>query len=105
MAWLCLILAGILEIGWAISIKYTEGFTRFLPSVGMIIAAVGSFYLLSASLKTIPIGTAYAIFTGIGAIGTVIFGIYCLHEPKDFSRIICIILVITGIIGLKLTGD
>lgn len=102
MAWMQLILAGIFEIGWAISIKYTEGFTKLLPSVGMIFAAIISFYLLSAALKSIPMGTAYVVFTGIGAIGTVTFGMLFLGESRDISKILCILLVIIGTLGLKL---
>jgi quaternary ammonium compound-resistance protein SugE len=105
MAWLYLILAGIFEIGWAISLKYTNGFTKLWPSVGMVTTAVISFYCLSAALKTIPVGTTYVIFTGIGAIGTVIFGMMFLGESKDLLRIVCIGLIITGTIGLKFAGE
>lgn len=101
MAWMQLILAGIFEIGWAISIKYTEGFTKLIPSLGMIIVAAISFYFLSAALKSIPIGTAYVVFTGIGAIGTVIFGMMFLGESREISKILCILLVIIGTVGLK----
>ncbi|MDD3012164.1 MAG: multidrug efflux SMR transporter [Candidatus Gastranaerophilales bacterium] len=105
MAWLYLILAGIFEIGWAISLKYTNGFTRFWPSAIMVSTAVISFYCLSAALKTIPVGTTYVIFTGIGAIGTVIFGMMFLGESKDIIRIACIGLIIAGTIGLKFAGE
>jgi len=105
MPWVLLILAGVFEVGWAISIKYTEGFTKFWPSAGMILAAVVSFYLLSSALKSIPIGTAYAVFTGIGAVGTLIFGILYLGESKELYKIICISLVIIGTLGLKFSGE
>jgi len=105
MAWLYLILAGIFEIGWAISLKYTNGFTRLWPSTFMVATAVISFYCLSAALKTIPVGTTYVIFTGIGAIGTVIFGMLFLGESKDLLRIACIGLIIIGTIGLKFAGE
>jgi quaternary ammonium compound-resistance protein SugE len=105
MAWLSLVIAGIIEIGWAISLKYTEGLTRFWPSVGMLAAAVASFFFLSTSLKSIPVGTAYVVFTGIGAVGTVLFGIFFLGESKDFLRLAFIILIIIGTIGLKFVGE
>jgi quaternary ammonium compound-resistance protein SugE len=105
MAWLYLVLAGIFEIGWAISLKYTAGFTRFWPSVCMVGTAVVSFYCLSAALKTIPVGTTYVIFTGIGAIGTVAFGILFLGESRDILRIACIGLIIIGTLGLKFAGE
>lgn len=104
MAWIQLILAGIFEIGWAISIKYTEGFTKLLPSLGMLIVAAISFYFLSSAIKSIPVGTAYVVFTGIGAIGTVLFGIFFLGESREVSKILCILLVIIGTVGLKVFG-
>ena len=105
MAWLFLIIAGFIEIGWAISLKYAEGFTRFWPSVGMLAAAIASFFFLSSSLKSIPVGTAYVVFTGIGTIGTVLFGIFFLGESKDFLRISFIALIIIGTVGLKFAGE
>jgi len=105
MAWIYLILAGIFEIGWAISLKYTYGFTKFWPSTVMVVTAVISFYCLSAALKTIPVGTTYVIFTGIGAIGTVLFGMLFLGESRDLMRIACISLIILGTIGLKFAGE
>jgi len=105
MAWLFLIIAGIIEIGWAISLKYTEGFTRFWPSAGMLAAAIVSFFFLSNSLKTIPVGTAYVVFTGIGTIGTVLFGIFFLGESKDILRLSFIALIIIGTVGLKFAGE
>jgi quaternary ammonium compound-resistance protein SugE len=105
MAWLFLIIAGIIEIGWAITLKYTEGFTRFWPSAGMLAAAIASFFFLSNSLKTIPVGTAYVVFTGIGTIGTVLFGIFFLGESKDIWRLGFIGLIIIGTVGLKFAGE
>jgi len=104
MAWLFLIVAGVIELGWAISLKYTEGFTRFWPSVGMLAAAIASFFFLSTALKSIPVGTAYMVFTGIGAAGTVLFGIFFLGESKDILRLAFITLIIIGTIGLKFAG-
>ncbi len=102
MPWLILFFAGIFEIVWAVGIKYTEGWTRLLPSTITVIAMVASFYLLSMALKNIPIGTAYAVWTGIGTIGTVIYGIIYFKEPVDILRIVCILLIICGIVGLRL---
>jgi len=104
MAWLYLIVAGVVEIGWAISLKYTEGFTRFWPSVGMLAAAITSFFFLSTALKSIPVGTAYVVFTGIGAAGTVLFGMFFLGESRDILRLGFIMLVNVGTIGLKFAG-
>jgi quaternary ammonium compound-resistance protein SugE len=101
MAWVVLFIAGLLEIVWAIGLKYTQGFTKFWPSIGTIGAMVISFLLLSQALKTIPVGTGYAVWTGIGAVGAVIVGMVFFGEPRDFGRIVCILLIITGIIGLK----
>lgn len=103
MAWLLLILAGFFEVVWAIGLKYTEGFTRLYPSLYTLLAMLVSFLLLSKSLKTLPMGTAYTVWTGIGAIGTVIYGIYFLGEPATLIRIGCISLIIAAIIGLKLS--
>jgi quaternary ammonium compound-resistance protein SugE len=105
MAWVFLIIAGIIEIGWAISLKYTEGFTRFWPSVGMLVAAIASFFFLSTAIKSIPVGTAYVVFTGIGAAGTVLFGIFFLGESRDMLRLGFITLIIIGTIGLKFAGE
>ena len=104
MAWTYLILAGILEIGWAIGLKYTIGFTKLVPSVLTVMAMIFSFYFLSQSLKTLPIGTAYAIWTGIGAAGTAILGILMFNEPAHFLRIFCIVLIILAIVGLKISA-
>jgi quaternary ammonium compound-resistance protein SugE len=104
MAWVILFIAGLLEIAWAIGLKYTQGFTRFWPSVGTIAAMVASFVLLSKALKTIPVGTGYAVWTGIGAVETAIIGITILGEPRDAGRLGSLLLIVSGIIGLKLVS-
>ncbi|MDF1655769.1 MAG: quaternary ammonium compound efflux SMR transporter SugE [Coxiellaceae bacterium] len=104
MTWLALFVAGLFETGWAVGLKYTEGWTRLWPSIYTLIAMAISFFLLSYALKTLPIGTAYAIWTGIGAVGAVLFGIFFLHEPAGALRIFCIAVIIAGMIGLKLTS-
>jgi quaternary ammonium compound-resistance protein SugE len=101
MAWIYLIIAGLLEIGWAIGLKSTEGFTRFWPSVVTILLMVASFALLSLALKTIPVGTGYAVWTGIGAAGTAIIGMVFLGESRETLRILCILLIVAGVVGLK----
>jgi quaternary ammonium compound-resistance protein SugE len=102
MPWLYLLLAGLLEVGWAIGLKYTNGFTRLWPSVSTIAAMIVSFFFLSLALKTIPVGTGYAVWTGIGAVGTAILGMVLLGEPRAVGRILCLVLIIAGIVGLKL---
>jgi quaternary ammonium compound-resistance protein SugE len=102
MPWLCLIVAGLLEIGWAIGLKYTEGFTRLWPSVATVAAMAASFVLLAQALKSIPVGTAYAIWTGIGAAGTALLGMLLLGEPRSVGRLLCVVLIVSGIAGLKL---
>ena len=104
MAWIYLVVAGILEIGWAIGLKYTHGFSRFWPSIATVSAMVASFLFLAASLKTLPVGTAYAVWTGIGAAGTAILGMVLLDESVAVSRIICIMLIVAGVIGLKFSS-
>ncbi|MEH6434063.1 quaternary ammonium compound efflux SMR transporter SugE [Massilia sp. DD77] len=101
MVWLSLFAAGLLEIGWAIGLKYTEGFTRLWPTVGTVLAMVLSIVLLGHALKTLPVGTAYAIWTGIGAVGTAIAGMVFLGESASLARIACIALIGVGIVGLK----
>ena len=101
-AWICLIIAGLMETGWAIGLKYTEGWTRPWPSLATILLMAGSFYLLSKSLEDLPLGTAYAVWTGIGAVGTVTAGILLLGESRDTLRLLCIILIVSGIVGLRL---
>jgi quaternary ammonium compound-resistance protein SugE len=102
MAWIYLLVAGLLEVAWAIGLKYTEGFTRLVPSIWTIASMVLSIVFLSLALKTLPVGTGYAIWTGIGAIGTVILGIYLFGESAAVLRLLCIGLILSGIIGLKL---
>ncbi len=102
MAWLTLVLAGLLEVAWAVGLKQTEGFTKLWPSVWTLSVMGASIFLLSQALKTIPVGTGYAIWTGIGAVGTVIIGMTYLGEPRDTARILCLLLIISGIVGLKL---
>ena len=102
MAWLVLAAAGLLEIGWAIGLKYTDGFTRLVPSVLTLAAMAGSIILLGLALKTLPIGTAYAVWTGIGAVGTALLGIYLFDEPASAARLASIGLIVSGIVGLKL---
>jgi quaternary ammonium compound-resistance protein SugE len=102
MAWAVLFAAGLLEIGWAIGLKYTEGFTRLTPSVLTLVAMAGSVLLLGLALKTLPIGTAYAVWTGIGAVGTAILGIFLFGEPASVLRLASIGLIVGGIVGLKL---
>jgi len=102
MAWVLLVTAGLLEIGWAIGLKYTDGFTRLWPSVGTIAAMVVSMYLLALAARTLPIGTAYAVWVGIGAAGAMILGMALLGEPRSVARIACVGLIVAGVIGLKL---
>lgn len=102
MAWIYLIIAGLLEIGWALGLKYTQGFTRLWPSVVTIALMIGSFLLLANALKTIPVGTGYAVWTGIGAAGTALIGILFLGESHAPLRLLCLALIITGVLGLKL---
>jgi quaternary ammonium compound-resistance protein SugE len=101
MAWIYLVIAGLLEIGWAIGLKYTEGFSKLWPSVATLCAMVFSFGLLAAALKTIPVGTGYAVWTGIGAAGTAIIGMAFLGESREVMRILCIVLIVSGVVGLK----
>ena len=102
MAWVILFVAGLFEIGWAVGLKYTEGFTRLWPSVGTGVSLVLSMALLGWALKTLPLGTAYAVWTGIGALGTALFGILVLKEPATAARLVCLCLIVAGILGLKL---
>lgn len=104
MAWTMLVFAGLLEIGWAIGLKYTDGFTRWVPSALTIIAMAGSMWLLALALRSIPIGTAYAVWTGIGAAGTAVLGIILFAEPATALRLASIGLIVAGIAGLKLAA-
>ena len=102
MEWLYLVIAGIFEIWWAVRLKYLQGFTKMTPNILTLIGMIANFYFLSLSLKSLPIGTAYAIWTGIGTIGTVLLGIILFKEPINIMRIVCIVFIVSGIIGLKL---
>jgi quaternary ammonium compound-resistance protein SugE len=103
MPWLVLLLAGLLEIGWAVGLKYTDGFTRLIPSLLTAASMLLSVLLLGLALRSLPLGTAYAVWTGIGTVGTVLFGILVLHEPATALRLACIALIVAGILGLKMT--
>jgi quaternary ammonium compound-resistance protein SugE len=102
MAWAMLFVAGLLEIGWAVGLKYTQGFTRLWPTVGTVAALVCSMTLLGLAVRTLPLGTAYAVWTGIGTIGTAVLGIVLLNEPAAFLRLFFIALIALGILGLKM---
>ncbi|MDR7051381.1 quaternary ammonium compound-resistance protein SugE [Duganella sp. 3397] len=104
MTWIILIIAGLLEVTWAIGLKYTAGFTKLMPTLWTLTAMLGSIGMLGLALRTLPLGTAYAIWTGIGTVGTVIYGIVALDEPASAMRLACIAMIIGGIIGLKLTN-
>jgi quaternary ammonium compound-resistance protein SugE len=103
-AWTLLIIAGLFEVGWAVGLKYTDGFTRILPSILTVLGMIASFVLLAQALRTIPVGTGYAVWTGVGAVGTAIFGIIVLGESRDTARLVSLLLIVAGIIGLKLTS-
>ncbi len=104
MSWIILVIAGLFEIGWAIGLKYTEGFTRLWPTVGTVASMVISVGLLGVAMRDLPVGTAYAVWTGIGAVGTVILGIVLMGDPANAPRLACVGLILAGIIGLKLTS-
>ena len=104
MAWVYLVIAGLFECGWAIGLKYTEGFTRIVPSLLTVSAMALSFWLLSTAMKSIPVGTAYAVWTGIGAVGVAILGMFLFGESRDIIRITCLLLIVSGILGLKLAS-
>ncbi len=104
MPWFHLIIAGLLEVAWAIGLKQTDGWTRLWPSVITAALMIASFFFLSLALRSLPIGTAYAIWTGIGAVGTALIGIFVFDEPRTAARLVCIVLIVAGIIGLKLTS-
>ncbi len=101
-AWLVLVAAGLLEIVWAIGLKYADGFTRLTPSLVTLVAAAGSFWLLALAIKVLPVGTAYAAWTGIGAVGTAVLGMVLFGEPATAARLACIAVIVAGIVGLKL---
>ena len=102
MAWFLLIIAGLLEVAWAIGLKYTDGLTKTLPTVGTIAAMIISVWLLGIAMKSLPVGTAYSVWVGVGAVGTVILGIVLFKEPAHAARLVSIGLIIAGIVGLKL---
>ena len=102
MAWVVLVVAGVFEIGWAVGLKYSEGFTRLWPTVWTAVALVASLGLLALALRTLPLGTAYAVWTGIGSVGTAVLGIVLFREPATAMRLVCIALIVSGILGLKL---
>jgi quaternary ammonium compound-resistance protein SugE len=102
MAWLYLVVAGLFEVGWAIGLKYADGFTRLGPSLWTGASMAASLFLLAQALRTLPVGTGYAVWTGIGSVGTAVLGIALLGESKDPLRIVCLALIVAGIVGLKL---
>jgi quaternary ammonium compound-resistance protein SugE len=101
MEWTMLAVAGLFEVAWAVGLKYTEGFSRWWPSVGTVLAMAVSVVLLALAMRTLPVGTAYAVWTGIGAVGTALFGIFVLREPATAARLACIVLIVAGVVGLK----
>lgn len=105
MVWIYLVVAGLFECGWAVGLKYTEGFTKLIPSL-LVVTAMGiSLWLLSVSMKTIPVGTAYAVWTGIGAVGVAIMSMFLFGESRDVMRIVCLLLIVSGIFGLRLVSS
>jgi quaternary ammonium compound-resistance protein SugE len=104
MNWVILVLAGVFEVGWAIGLKYTVGFTRLWPSVGTVLAMIVSLWLLGVAMKDLPVGTAYSVWVGVGSIGTVILGIVLFGEPASAGRLISVALILAGIVGLKLAA-
>lgn len=101
MAWISLFIAGLFEIGWAIGLKYTDGFSKLWPTVWTVAAMVVSLAFLEYALRTLPVGTAYAIWVGIGAVGTAIMGMWLFNESREIARIVCLMLIVAGVIGLK----
>ena len=104
MSWTILFFAGLFEVAWAVGLKYTEGFTRLWPSVGTVAAMAVSFYLLAVAMRSLPLGTAYAVWVGVGAVGTAILGIVLFNEPANAGRLVSLRLILAGIIGLKLAS-
>lgn len=104
MAWIYLVAAGLLEVAWAIGLKYTDGWTRLVPSLVTAALMVASFYFLSLAVRTLPIGTAYAVWTGIGTVGAAVLGMFIFGETRDVAKVLCIVLIVAGIAGLKLTS-
>ena len=105
MAWIYLVVAGFFECGWAIGLKYTDGLTKFTPSLLTALAMGVSLWLLSLAMRTIPIGTAYAVWTGIGAVGVAILGMFLFGESRDIMRVLCLLLIVSGIVGLKFVSS
>jgi quaternary ammonium compound-resistance protein SugE len=105
MPWLHLIIAGLLEVAWAVGLKQTAGWTRLWPSLITMALMIASFFFLSLALRTLPLGTSYAIWTGIGAVGTALIGIFIFDEPRTAARLVCILLIVAGIVGLKLASS
>lgn len=104
MPWVWLIVAGLLEISWAVGLKYTDGFSKLAPSVVTVVLMLASFWCLAQAVKGLPLGTSYAIWTGIGAVGTAIAGILLFKEPATAARLVCMVLIVAGIVGLKFTA-
>lgn len=104
MAWVYLLIAGLLEVAWAVGLKYSAGFTRLWPTVATVTTMIASMVLLAQAVRTLPIGTAYALWTGIGAAGTAILGILLFGESRELGRLLCILLIVAGIVGLKLAS-
>lgn len=102
MAWLILFIAGLCEVGWAIGLKYTHGFTRLWPTLGTAVAMIASVWLLGVAMKALPVGTAYSVWVGVGAVGTVALGIALFGEPMNAGRLVSVALIVAGIVGLKL---
>ena len=103
MAWIILFFAGLLEVGWAIGLKYTEGFTRLWPSIWTVLAMIASLWMLGVAMKSLPVGTAYSVWVGVGTVGTVILGIVLLGESANFARLFSVALIIAGVVGLKIS--
>ncbi|RYD36411.1 MAG: quaternary ammonium compound efflux SMR transporter SugE [Verrucomicrobiaceae bacterium] len=103
MNWIILVIAGLFEVGWALGLKYTEGFSKFWPSVFTILAIIVSLCLLGLAMRTLPVGTAYAVWTGIGMIGTVIAGVVLMGDPVSLFRVVSLVLILIGIVGLKIS--
>lgn len=103
-AWLALLGAGLLEVGWALGLKYSDGLTKFWPTAATVVAIVSSFALMAWALRSLPFGTAYAVWTGIGAVGSILVGMLLYSEPTDPVRIICLTLIVAGMVGLKLNS-
>ncbi|MTI62416.1 quaternary ammonium compound efflux SMR transporter SugE [Methylophaga sp.] len=104
MAWVVLVIAGLLEVVWAVGLKYSDGFTRLWPSVFTVLTMLLSFWLLGLAMRSLPVGTAYGVWVGIGAVGTAIYGIMFLAEPSSFVRLASVCLILTGIVGLKVSA-